>query len=138
MPPAMWPSTVPRRRSNIPRIRAPAPAASDATDKAAESTTANRFYDLKDGSPLIYTYLAYFGALFAIVRWWKQADPLRGTRLSLWTTGFTVFAAWMVDWFWSFPQPWGVMTAAIISTSVQLVSPFVPEHERSDRQSREE
>jgi hypothetical protein len=88
-----------------------------------------RFYDPK-GSPLLYAYLAYFGALFSAVRWWKQADPLRRTRLSVWNTGMCVFAAWVVDWIWAFPQPWGLMVAAIISISVQLVSPFVPPHER--------
>ena len=35
---------------------------------------------------------------FATVRWWKQADPLRHTRLSLWNTGWSVFAAWVIDW----------------------------------------
>jgi hypothetical protein len=94
----------------------------------------NRFYDAK-GSPLLYAYLAYFGALFAGVRWWRQADPLRRTRLSVWNTGVSVFGAWAVDWIWAFPQPWGLMVAAIISISVQLVSPFVPQHERLARQT---
>jgi hypothetical protein len=93
----------------------------------------SRFYDVK-GSPLLYAYLAYFGALFAGVRWWRQADPLRRTRLSVWNTGVSVFAAWAVDWIWAFPQPWGLMVAAIISISVQLVSPFVPAQDRLARQ----
>ena len=84
------------------------------------------FYDAKDGSPLLYAYLAYFGALFAGMRWWKQADPLRRTRLSVWSTGVVVFAAWLIHLIWPFPQPWGLMVAAIISISVQLVSPFAP------------
>ena len=67
--------------------------------------------------------MAYFGALYAVIRWWRQADPLRSTRLSIWTTGWCVLAAWLVDMMWQFPQPWGVMVIAIISTSVQLASP---------------
>ncbi len=99
---------------------------------AVSSNLGGRFYDAK-GAPLLYAYLAYFGGLFATVRWWKQADPLRHTRLSLWNTGWSVFAAWVIDWIWAFPQPWGLMVAAIISISVQLVSPFVPQHDRVAR-----
>jgi hypothetical protein len=94
------------------------------------SSMSQRFYDAK-GAPLLYAYLAYFGAMFAVVRWWKQADPLRRTRLSVWNTASCVFLAWMVDWIWVFPQPWGVMVAAIISISVQLVSPFATQPDRA-------
>ena len=80
------------------------------------------FYDAK-GSPLLGAYLAYFGAMFAGIRWWRQADPLRRTRLSVWNIGAAVMGAWVVDWIWRFPQPWGLMVAAIISTSVQLAAP---------------
>jgi Na+-transporting NADH:ubiquinone oxidoreductase subunit NqrB len=72
----------------------------------------------------LFAYLAYFGGMFAVVRWWKQADPLRKTRLSVWATGTCVLVAAIVDSVWRFPQPWGMMVAAIISISVQLVSPF--------------
>jgi Protein kinase domain len=96
----------------------------DSPELHAEATSiAGKFYDVK-GSPLVFAYLAYFAALFAGVRWWRQADPLRATRLSVWSTGTCVFVAWLVDCFWRFPQPWGLMVAAIISISVQLVSPF--------------
>jgi hypothetical protein len=58
---------------------------------------------------------------------------LRKTRLSLWHTACCVLAAWVIDWIWAFPQPWGLMVAAIISISVQLVSPIVPQHQRVPR-----
>jgi hypothetical protein len=90
------------------------------------------FYDA-NGAPLLPAYLAYFGALFVGIRWWRQADPLRRTRLSVWSVGMCALAAWVVDWIWRFPQPWGVMVAAIISTSVQLASPHVPPHNRLER-----
>jgi hypothetical protein len=82
------------------------------------------FYDTK-GLPQLPAYLAYFAAMLASIRWWRQADPLRRTRLSVWNVGAAVMAAWVVDWFWRFPQPWGLMVAAIISTSVQLAAPQV-------------
>jgi hypothetical protein len=92
----------------------------------------SNFYD-SSGTPLLPAYLAYFGALFVGLRWWKQADPLRRTRLSVWSVGVCVLGAWVVDWIWKFPQPWGVMVAAIISTSVQLVSPHASAQTRLER-----
>ena len=42
------------------------------------------FYAL-DGRPLMMAHVACFGTLFLLLRWWRQADPLRPARLSLWT-----------------------------------------------------
>ena len=98
----------------------------------------DQFYDAKDGSPLLYAYLAYFGSLFCCISWWKQADPLRRTRLSIWSTVVCVAVAWAITYLWPFPQPWGLMVAAIMSTSVQLVSPFVPQHERVAQRASQE
>jgi hypothetical protein len=96
------------------------------------------FFDPKDGAPLLYAYLAYFGSLFFVVGWWRQADPLRRTRLSIWSTVLSVMVAWAISCVWPFPQPWGLMVAAIMSTSVQLVSPYVPQPERAARPAGEE
>ncbi len=83
------------------------------------------------GSPQILAYLAFFGFLFVIIRWWRQADPLRSTRLSIWHTGVTVFFSWLVAAFWSFPLPWGLMLAATIAISVQLAAPWLTPAERA-------
>jgi len=88
------------------------------------------FYDASDGSPQLPAFLAYFGSLFFVVGWWKQADPMRRTRLSIWSTVVAVFVAWAITCVWPFPQPWGLMVAAIMAMSVQLVSPFVPPDKR--------
>ncbi|HEX3728025.1 MAG TPA: hypothetical protein VHV08_17360, partial [Pirellulales bacterium] len=87
-----------------------------------------RFYDA-EGSPLYYAYLAYFAALYFVISWWRQADPLRYSRMSMWTAAVCVFWAWAINWLCPFPQPWGLMVAAIISISVQLASPAVPRYE---------
>jgi hypothetical protein len=87
------------------------------------------FYD-QYGSPLLPAFVAYFGFLFAVLRWWRQADPLRASRLSLWSTVCTVFAAWLLNNFFPFPQPWGMMVAAVMSMAIQLASPWVPEADR--------
>jgi hypothetical protein len=83
-----------------------------------------------DGSPLLSAFLVYFGLLFLVVRWWRQADAMRSSRLSLGATVSTVFFAWVINIFWPFPQPWGLMAAATISLAVQLASPWSGEPDR--------
>ena len=80
------------------------------------------FYGL-DGRPLLMAHAACFGTLFLLVRWWRQADPLRRTRLSLWTLLWTAVVAGLVAYVWQFPQPWLPMAAAAISVSVQVAAP---------------
>ena len=77
-----------------------------------------------DGRPLLLAYVACFGTLFLVIRWWRQADPLRRTRLRLWTLFASVLAAGVVAWAWQFPQPWLPMIAGTISVAVQLASPW--------------
>ncbi len=81
------------------------------------------------------TQMACFGTLFLLMRWWRQADPLRNSRLSLWSVLVTAAVAGLVASAWGFPQPWLVMTAGAISVSVQLASPWVHPHRRYRRQN---
>ena len=85
------------------------------------------------GHPQLLAYLACFGTLFLLVRWWRQADPLRRTRISLWALFCSAVAAMLVAMLWQFPQPWPIMVSAIISVSVQLASPWVPLRDRPVR-----
>ncbi len=81
------------------------------------------FYAL-DGRPMMMAHAACFGTLFLLMRWWRQADPLRPARLSLWTLIVTGVVAGIVAQVWQFPQPWLPMVAVTISASVQLASPW--------------
>jgi hypothetical protein len=81
------------------------------------------FYSL-DGRPLMLAYIASFGTLFLLMRWWRQPDPLRETRLSLWSVAVSILAACLATVAWLFPHPWLPMAAATISVSVQLASPW--------------
>ena len=83
-----------------------------------------------DGRPLLLAYMAVFGTLFVAVRWWRQADPLRSTRMSLWGMVFCVLAAWLTAAVWLFPQPWLPMAACTMSVAVQLASPWVSPRRR--------
>jgi len=78
-----------------------------------------------DGRPMVMAYMACFGTLFLLLRWWLQASPWRPVRLSLWSLLVSVVAAWLVAGLWSFPQPWLIMAAGTISISVQMASPWI-------------
>jgi peptidoglycan biosynthesis protein MviN/MurJ (putative lipid II flippase) len=82
------------------------------------------FYSLVDGRPMIMAYLACFGLLFCLLRWWNQADPLRSKRLKIWSVLVSVIMAGVIAMFLDFPQPWLPMVAGAISVSVQLSSPW--------------
>ncbi len=86
-----------------------------------------------EGQPEVMAYLAYFGFLFLLIRWWRQADPLRDSRLSIWSTVVCVFWAGALYAFWPFPQPWGMMMAGTISLAVQLSSPWIDPQNRVAR-----
>ncbi len=83
------------------------------------------FYDATDGRPLLMAHVACFGTLFLVMRWWRQADPLRSTRISLWTVFLSVAVAGLVAHLWQFPQPKLPMVAGTISISVQLAAPWM-------------
>jgi hypothetical protein len=83
-----------------------------------------------EGVPMLPVYLVYFGGLFLILRWWRQVDPLRKTRLSVWATAGCALWAWILNMFWQFPQPWGFMLAMTIAISVQLAAPWIGVEQR--------
>ena len=84
----------------------------------------------QDGRPMAMAYMAAFATLLAVLRWWLDADPMRNTRLSLWSLLVTVVFAHFIATAWQFPEPWLMMVAACMSVSVQLSSPWVPTYAR--------
>ena len=76
------------------------------------------------------TCIVYFGSLFVILRWWLQTNWTRHTRLSLWSVVCCVFWAYLVHVFWRFPQPAGMMVAAVMAVTIQLASPWLPLSQR--------
>jgi hypothetical protein len=83
-----------------------------------------------DGRPQMMAYMAVFATLLALVRWWRQSDPLRATRLSLASLIVTAIGAHIAALAWQFPEPWLMMVAGSMSVSVQLASPWVPMYAR--------
>lgn len=89
------------------------------------------FQSLKQG-PSLTTFAIVFGAQFGLLRWWKQADPLRKTRLSLWTLGATVMIAAIINCFTPFIQPWGLILVAATSLVVQISAPWYSPRQRDE------
>jgi hypothetical protein len=85
-----------------------------------------------DGTPLLPAYFAYFAGVFVVLRWWRQGDPLRTTRLSLWSTAVAAGWAWLLHLVWPFPQPWGFMLVMTVSLAVQLSTPWLAPSRRSE------
>jgi len=79
-----------------------------------------------DANPSLSHYVAYFAFLFLLLRWWRQAECTRNYRLSLWTVFVCVCWAWLLNIFWWFPQPTGMMAAGVIAFATQMSSPWMP------------
>ncbi|HEY5315995.1 MAG TPA: serine/threonine-protein kinase [Pirellulales bacterium] len=75
-----------------------------------------------NGQPRLLAYLAYFGLLMLVPRWWLQADPQRRRRVNLWSTALCVCYALVLNQFCAFPQPWAMCVAGTMSLAVQLSS----------------
>ncbi|MEX1039362.1 MAG: serine/threonine-protein kinase, partial [Pirellulaceae bacterium] len=78
----------------------------------------------------IGTFLLYFAGQMVVLRWWRLADPLRKSRLSLWATGICVLWSLVLNAVFPFAQPWGLMLTVAISVAVQLSSPWLNRAER--------
>lgn len=75
-------------------------------------------------------YLAYFPLLMGMIGWWKQVDPLRRVRFSIWAVIWSVLVASLIHLVVPFPQPWCALLAACTSIAVQLASPWIDSEER--------
>lgn len=87
------------------------------------------FYN-STAEPRLAAFLAYFGALFMTIGWWKLCDPLRSSRLRIAPILLAVMAAWIWQMFLPFPQPWGFMLVASIAIATQLSAPWISPAER--------
>ena len=84
------------------------------------------------GSPDIAAFFLFYAGLFVAVRWWKLSDPLRRSRLSVFATVIAAVLAFVIP----FTQPWGLFSAAIIATSVQLSSSWLSQNQKLEVRRR--
>ncbi len=86
-----------------------------------------RLYE-PDGMPRLAAFIIFFGILFAGVRWWRQADPTRRFRLSLFSTVFSVVIAVVLQS--ALPLPQAFLLAGITTVAVQMSAPWFSRNER--------
>lgn len=87
-----------------------------------------------DGLPTLGAYMIYFALLLAGLRWWKAVDPLRNSRLSLWSAAVAGVAAWGLNLLIPIGGPWTLLAASVMAITAQSAAPW--ENPR-DRYSRE-
>ena len=74
--------------------------------------------------------LLFFACMFGLLRWWKQTDPTRRTRLSLWSVGLCLTWAALISHAINFAPLWNCISVATIAIAVQLSSPWIPREQR--------
>lgn len=90
-----------------------------------------RFVADRSGEPAVAAYLAFFGMLFMLRRWWWQTDAYRSKRLRISSALFTALLGYVLTVFVYFPHAWGIVWAVAISCIVQLAAAWTPPSERS-------
>jgi hypothetical protein len=96
-----------------------------------EGLTPDRLFSTA-GKPYMTAYLVYFGILFVVLRWWRQADPLRPRRFGFWNTAVVVLSAILLQALCPIPQ--GFLIALNCALAVQLAAPWVTTEHRRARQ----
>ncbi|KAA5543916.1 serine/threonine-protein kinase [Roseiconus nitratireducens] len=78
-----------------------------------------------DGTIRAAGMMAHFAVLLGAIRWWKPVDPLRRTRLSLWSVAVVCVAAWGIHQFLPMPQPAGILIAGGLAIATQMSAPWI-------------
>jgi hypothetical protein len=81
--------------------------------------------------PLIPSYLILFATLFGVIRWWRQADPIRNSRLSLWNVGLCFVWAAGLSQILNLPLIGNCLFAVVVSVSVQIAAPWLSPQKRN-------
>ncbi|MDZ4657517.1 MAG: serine/threonine-protein kinase [Bythopirellula sp.] len=82
-------------------------------------------------------FAAYFAFLFVLVAWWEQTEATRGIRVNIWTIAWCGLVAWLLHFIWWFPQPLGLLIAAIMAFTLQFASPWLSPSRRRAITERE-
>jgi len=90
-------------------------------DFTARSTEVFVFH----GIPIMPAYLIFFGGLFGIMRWWRQTDSVRKTRLNVVTVSLCLIWATLFSHLLAVPLTIHCVLAVVVSVSVQLASPWI-------------
>ena len=86
--------------------------------------------DAESGRPKLALFLIFFGGVFAALRWWRQADPTRKTRLSIWSVSLCWLAAILLSEAFQFPQIAGCLVVVAAAGATQLAAPWISQAQR--------
>ncbi|MFU7561670.1 serine/threonine-protein kinase [Roseiconus sp. JC912] len=89
-----------------------------------------------DGTIRASGMMAHFALLFGGIRWWKPVDPLRRTRLSLWSVAVVCVAAWGAHQLLPVPQPIGFLVAGGLAIATQMSAPWINPRSYEDEVER--
>lgn len=84
------------------------------------------------GLPTLLAYLVFFAVLFGILRWWKQTDPLRKTRLSVLSVSLCLIWATVLSHVFNVPLTGCCILAVVVSVGVQLAAPWLHPNKREE------
>jgi eukaryotic-like serine/threonine-protein kinase len=79
-------------------------------------------------------FIAFFGVLLLVRRWWYHVDSYRDKRFSWITVAVTTVAAAVLSSIGNFDSQWAMMWGAAISTTAQLASVWAAPEERQSSQ----
>lgn len=69
--------------------------------------------------------LLFFSIIFGVLRWWRQADPVRRTRVSVWSVGLCMVWTIVLCRAFNLPVLSGCILAFSVSMSIQIASPWL-------------
>jgi hypothetical protein len=81
---------------------------------------------LIDRVPTAAGFMAFFGVLFGVRRWWHQADRWRSSRLRISSAMVSMLAGAAVAWLLPFPVALGSTLALSVSMVLQLSAGWLP------------
>jgi eukaryotic-like serine/threonine-protein kinase len=88
--------------------------------------------------PSLAGYVVFFGGLFLLRHWWRNADSLRYRRVGVGSVLLTTLVGLVLSLLLAFPMMWGVTWAAAIACVVQLSAAwFSPEERRQLTEARD-
>jgi serine/threonine protein kinase len=70
--------------------------------------------------PVAFSTVAFFFALFAMIRWWKNSDPMRSSRFRSGATFVAMLFGALIGMVAHYPHPWHVVIAGILAISLQF------------------
>ena len=83
-----------------------------------------------EGLSQLTALVLFFATMFYVLGWWKQSDPTRRTRLSIWSVGACLAWAGILSHVLNIAPLATCVMVVVISISVQLAAPWLHPQDR--------